>query len=381
MYRLLHNFTVLCILWAGLFAGIIASAQSFKSSCINIYSDPGVYGDHFFLDAVNPLRPLPEKLKVFTQNFENLGTFFKIFREKKIVNGVMTEVRRQATEIKSENQLIRLAKRIKMQDPDVIVGIEVKDIDAAQDYVRKYLDDKYHSILVEGNDERGIDVCYFVKRDLAVDLEVESFKRYSVEPDPKKPTFSRDFLLLKIRPAGAPKSSRPVMALAANHYKSRLGSKPGADDTVPKRMKQVKASMNILAALQEQFPGLPVGLSGDLNNDIRTAIEFKPFYEQGYKDAMDFSQIETPLDQRFTQYFFEGAAGTVKKLITEQLDVMFVNPALSKFVVSSVIQRDVDVNGVETPMPQGPKSVNKRGSDHDGLITIFDLAGLLNYRN
>ena len=70
-----------------------------------------------------------KQIKIFVQNFENLGTFKEKFREKILVNGVVTEVKTEKTIEKSENQKIRLALRLKKHNPDIIIGTEIKDIE------------------------------------------------------------------------------------------------------------------------------------------------------------------------------------------------------------------------------------------------------------
>lgn len=373
--KLLQIFTLLSVVGGG----VPVSAYSFKNSCINIYNEPGRYGDHFFLDAVNR-GPLPKRLNILVQNFENLGTFIKIFRERLLVGGQVKEFRHEVPEVKSENQLQRLAMRIKKQDPDIIVGVEVKDLATAQEYAKNYLDDKYQAILIEGNDERGIDVCYFLKRTLALDLEVKSFKKYSSDPTQQSPTFSRDFPVLLLRDVGAPKNSTPNLAIFATHYKSRRGNTEDLDESLNKRTKQVKASLKIIEELKKQYPKLPIFVGGDFNNDIRSAPEFRPFFVGGFRDAMDFVQEIVPIDQRYTQYFFRFVSkdSNGKQLKLEQLDAALINSALSDFILAAGIQRDVDTLGKPVSLPQTPDAVNERGSDHDGVYTWINYEALVN---
>lgn len=356
-------------------------AASFKYSCLNIYTgEKGKYGTAFYLDAPaeNASVALPKNLKIFSQNFENLGTFLEKFRTKIISpNGVVKEVKTEKLVEKTENQKIRLALRIKKQNPDIIVGTEVKDIEAARTYSRDYLNDEYQAILIEGNDARGIDVCFFVRRSLNLDFEVQSNKSYPGIDG--TPVFSRDFPVLLVRSAGASKKSSPLMGVFATHLKSRMGTSDDNDTTLPKRTAQVLASLQIMKDLENQYPGIPIIMGGDFNNKVHKGIEFKPFFEAGLNDSMEIAKDGPPRDERYTQYFFTDLDPTSPgwELVKSQLDALFVNPALASYILSSSIQRDIRQDGTESPLPKDAQKVNARGSDHDGVVAIIDFEKLI----
>lgn len=306
---------------------ISAFGRTFVPACINAYISAGKYGERFFLDSIHRNLGIeyPKLLRIMSQNFENLGQFKEKSRTKQIVNGVLTEIKIEKTIEKSHGQNLRMASRINKQDPDIIIGMEVKDIEAAQKFSKDYLDDKYQAILIEGNDVRGIDVCYFVKRTLNLDFEVESHKNYSITNLPNDPIFSRDFPVLYVRPAGASKNSQPVMAIFASHLKSKLGASDAKDKSLAKRAAQVTASVTIMDEIKRKYPGIPMVMGGDFNNDIRVAPEFIPFYKSGLVDALGFDRNPIPKDLRNTQYFFKLNEATVEDrfdsyLISDQLD-------------------------------------------------------------
>lgn len=373
-------------LLVGLFS-ITSTARTFVPACINTYISSGKYGERFFLDSTNRNKAIehPSELVVVSQNFENLGQFKEVSRVKQLVNGVLTEIKVEKTIERSLGQNIRMAARIKKQNPDIIIGMEVKDIEAAQNFSKEFLNDQYQAILIEGNDQRGIDVCFFVKRNLNFDFELESHRKYSLTNLPNDPVFSRDFPVLLVRPAGADKNSKPIMAAYASHLKSRLGgdsNKPGkVDKTVIKRTEQVGASIDIMAELVKKYPGIPIVMGGDYNNDVRNQPEFSGIYAAGFKDALDLDKNPIPKDDRYTQYFFKRIKETPdpfdSELVTGQLDAMFVNPEFAKFILRSGIQRDLRPDGTESPMPRKPENVNKRASDHDGLYLVVDLKAML----
>lgn len=369
----LHTFSCMPIVRTLLFSLLIcnlAFADTFKSLCLNQYIY-GKYGDHFFLDSTNaPGTSLPKKVKVMSQNFENLGIFKEKYRIKREdENGKMYEVKMEKTVEKSHEHKLRVAKRIELQDPDIIIGAEVKDLQSAQEYSRDYLGDKYQAILIEGNDGRGIDVCFFVKRSLHLDLEVQSYKRYSLTNDPKDPVFSRDFPVLLLRQAGAAKDSKPIMALAGTHLKSKLGDESANDKTMIKREEQTRASLTIYDELLKKYPGLPFSIGGDFNSDVRSAPEFAQLYKSGFSDVLDFDSSAPKKPARHSQYYFSDKNG----LILGQLDAMFGNSFITRYILNAGIQRDVDANGVPTPTPKHPRDVNDRGSDHDGMFVVYDF--------
>ncbi len=370
----------------------VVLADTFKSTCLNTYLSPGKYGPRFYLDSTNiSEKSLAEQLptlKVMSQNVENLGAFAEHRVDTVLVNGQQIKKEINFTMVKTENSKQRLAERIEIVNPDIIVATEVQNIKEASDYSRDYLGNKYQAILIQGNDSRGINICYFIKRTLNLDFEVESHKEYPShvvqQPGmPPIPMFSRDFTVLKIREAGASKQSQPLMAIFGTHLKSQMGGgdgKPGSiDKTAKKRGEQVLATMEILSSFEKQSPGTPYIVAGDHNKDVHTAPEFQPYFSGGLEDTMTIASDSPPVDQRFTQYYQpEGADHHLVKM--SQLDMVLANSSIRGYVVSSTIQRDVLPDGTPVPLPETGKQINRRASDHDGLVVIFDFAKLIRDR-
>jgi len=324
-------------------------------------------------------------LKMAGQNFENLGRFVEIQIVEEIVSGKTVKRKVERILEKSEPHKKRMALRLKKMDPDILVGTEVQDIDVAQRYVNEHLDEKYKAILIEGNDPRGIDICFFVKKDLPFDFEVQSNKE--VKREDGKPIFSRDLPVMFARPKGADPASRPLFAVVGTHYRSQkifkkeieknLQEKPEdqKDDQKDdqRRTEQVLSTVKILNDLNQKFENLPVFMSGDFNNDVRNSPEFNPLYQWGLKDSMDFAPNAPPRGQRFTQYFSMNG-----EILTKQLDVILVSPMAQAFVKLAGIQRDLDDNGVEKPMPRKSNHINARASDHDGVTATIDFSQIYN---
>lgn len=306
-----------------------------------------------------------KELKIIEQNFENLGSFVEVIK-----NGEKTE---QKIVEKPEIHKKNLALRIKKMNPDIIIAAEVKDIQAATEYAEKYLDGLYQAILIEGNDQRGIDVCFFIKKDLPFDIEVQSHRNTLQKAEAPGMLFSRDLPVISIRESGAPTTSEPLMILAAVHYKAQMPDPVKDQKALKKRAEQVKATIEILKEFKEKFPNSPILASGDFNNDIRNSPEFEPFFTNQFKDAMDVATDSPPKDKRGTQYFFfnENNPDKAGQLSNEQLDALMSDPNAQKYILSAGIQRDVNEKGEELPHPKTPEEVNERASDHDGIWAVI----------
>jgi predicted extracellular nuclease len=108
-----------------------------------------------------------------------------------------------------------IATRIKRMDLDVLAVQEVEDIDTLRQFVREDLGGLYkHSVLIEGNDPRLIDVGVLSKRPLA---GVTSWQHIADPLDVSQPVFSRDLLQVQVL-----KENRKdiLFTVFVNHLKS-----------------------------------------------------------------------------------------------------------------------------------------------------------------
>lgn len=352
--------------------------QFFKAGCQESYIKQGdpVKGPWAYLRASkDPRREINsiKKLVIVEQNFENLGRFIEIQKNQ---NNEIKEIIRE----KSEEDKLTLAIRLKKQNPDIIIAAEVKDIETATDFANKYLDGLYQPLLIEGNDQRGIDICYFIKKDLPFDIGLQSHKNTLMSNPDQGVLFSRDLPVLLIREAGSNTESAPLMIIAGVHYKAQMPDPKKDKKATERRAQQVQGSVEIIKWYKNKFPKTPVFISGDFNNDIRNSPEFSPFFVNQYKDAMDISKDSPPKERRGTQYFFfspEQRPPQTNLLSNEQLDAVLVDPVGQEYILSAGIQRDVDINGNETPFPKNAQDVNDRASDHDGVYIVIDFEKLL----
>src|SRR5579871_1320378 len=169
-------------------------------------------------DETVPKRQLEQmdELTVGTYNVEN---FF--LQEGKQKPGKHGPVAPQ----KPDGKIAGVGRALADMNLDVAVIEEVESVDALELLNKRFLDNKYTPILVKGNDARGINVGFLVKKDLPFVIEDDSFRKETwVDPRVrhKEQTllFSRDLPVLVFRTPGAPKTAPPLFIFAGTHYKS-----------------------------------------------------------------------------------------------------------------------------------------------------------------
>ena len=104
---------------------------------------------------------------------------------------------------KPEWQTKGIAEMIKKNNPDIMVLAEVEDATVLSEFNERFLNSEYHPILIEGNDERGIDVAMLIKKDLPFDIEIRSNKNIAKSAQDQT-LFSRDLPIAIFKRKGAP---------------------------------------------------------------------------------------------------------------------------------------------------------------------------------
>ena len=172
-----------------------------------------------------------------------------------------------------------LAKRIKAIDVDVLAVQEVEDVKTLEQFARsdalKSLGYKY-IVLVEGNDERLIDVGLLSRYPLG---GVRSWRHRRYKNNSGTAIFSRDLLEVDVL---AKDRSRVLFTVFVNHLKSQLARneqerKAGNE----RRKRQAETIKDILA---ERGPG-PVVVLGDLN-DTPDSARLKAIRDAGLVNAL-----------------------------------------------------------------------------------------------
>jgi len=157
-----------------------------------------------------------------------------------------------------------IARRIRdVVDVDVLAVQEVEHVDILKEFNRDRLNGLYpHVILVEGNDQRLIDVGIMSKLPIGA---VTSFQTATHPDEPGRRVFSRDLLKVEILNA----RGRRLFNLSNTHLKSHFvpfGEDPvlGAIDANDRRRRQADTIARIISA-QERADGRFI-LTGDMND-------------------------------------------------------------------------------------------------------------------
>ncbi len=322
-------------------------------------------------------RPLPNlsTLTIMSQNFENLVTKMPSHRGN---TGDLVPYE------KPVNQLESLGRRVMFVKPDILVGMEIESAEIAKSFSHNYLGDEYEPLLIPGNDQRGINICFFVKKDLPLEVEVQSHKLLKSPSHPEFPLFSRDLPILFFRPKGQP-GAKPIFSLVGEHMKSQSVTPefPESPHGDVQRTEQSEATVKYVTSdVIEAFGPIPVFIAGDFNNEIPTAPEFNSLRDH-YKNAFDVAPDGPPVEQRGTKYYFPRTPDGTSSLKIEQLDgVLYTGP--EGIIKSARIQRDIKPDGTVSGPPSSYEEMKKRGSDHDGIVLLVDFAKMLkdseNYR-
>jgi len=225
-----------------------------------------------------------------------------------------------------------------------IIGLEeIENIDVLKDLAQQdaIQDQAYQPVLIEGFDNRGVDVGYLVRGDAKI-LDVQQY-------DAPEGITSRPPLLLKVQIGSG--NNAPVLYAIVNHFSSMSG---GVEITEPRRNAQAKWNVHIIKdIILPQDPDAMIAVMGDLNSFLNSK-PVQTLRDAGLKHALDF----LPADQRYT-YIFQGES--------QVLDHLLVTPNLYAMLKNVVI---LHVNADFPPPVPGDASPIRK-SDHDPVIAVF----------
>lgn len=270
-------------------------------------------------------------------------------------------------------QVQAIGKVIRRVDADVIGLCEVEDRRTLEAFNVQVLGRKYpYCMLIEGNDERGIDVGILSKHPIV------SLRSNASTIDPAEKTrrdgttprlFSRDCLEAVIELPGG----KGRLSVLVTHLKSKRGSAVMELDTDPKRIRQSEEIARIVAARHSQ-DGRPrrVAVIGDLNETPDRAGENGAALG-GRQSSIDALLVDSGLinilrdtlgpDKSFTHVDERG--GQVSK---GQIDYILLSPDMKAAALSCGLDRSGQALW-------GPRAVPRSAaaSDHAALFVDFDL--------
>lgn len=263
-----------------------------------------------------------------------------------------------ATEAVDEAGTRNTARVIDEIDADVIAIIEAEDRPSLIRLNHELLGDRYeHVMLVDGNDDRGIDVGIMTKKG----FEIESIRSNVDLKDRKGLVFSRDCAQYEIRtPSGE------VVHVLVNHFKSQSGG--GAD----KRRRQATAVRAIADRLVAE--GRNVIVLGDFN-------EGQPSLT---KAATNLKQLFDPTGPLVSCYELPGfdqgkRPGSFDTCgIRNRLDYVLVSKSLRpRFLGGHLFRKGLWGNRETRPTDWETypemKNHDQQASDHAAIVVELDL--------
>ncbi|MGE4232882.1 MAG: endonuclease/exonuclease/phosphatase family protein [Bacteriovoracia bacterium] len=254
---------------------------------------------------------------------------------------------------------------------DIAVFQEVLGDDTVPRFLKDYLDDEYTFLSIKGNDGRGIQIAFLIKKDLPFDIDLQTYRDETwVDPTSRKKTktklFSRDLPIIVVRPAqkesvaAGNMNRHPLFLLAGTHFKSKR-PRSGDPESFIMRGAQVKRAAEIFGDLENQYPDTPMLLAGDFNGRIHLEDTFKPLWQGGMIDLLDVengSEVEAkPINERYTYVFHESKGSAV----LEQID--------------AIVSTDPRIG--QTAMVLRPADRERKPSDHFPILSTLDFKKIL----
>ncbi|MFI9201934.1 endonuclease/exonuclease/phosphatase family protein [Streptomyces sp. NPDC053048] len=197
------------------------------------------------------------------------------------------------------------------------------------------------NMLIDGNDNRGIDVGLLSRRSIT---SIRSHIFDKKNPQDEFPIFSRDCPEFEIDVGGRP------LWLLGNHFKSKIGG--GAE----KRKRQGERVAKLYEAALERSAHVVV--AGDLN-DTPDSVPLKSLLDAGLRDAMTHDAYEGP----------DGTHGKCKA--ADKIDYLMFSPELfGKVTAVELETRGIFEFGSPFPSVHGS---HDQASDHAALVAELDL--------
>lgn len=238
---------------------------------------------------------------------------------------------------------------------------------------RDYLLNRYESLLIDGNDGRGIDIGLYVDRRLPVDVEYLSHKNIRVGD--ARPILSRDAPVALIYDAATRGQAdrRPLAAVIGLHLKSQRNDPQGPDPTgALRRGREVEVVRLIIQSLRQKYgQALQLIAVGDMNNVVHQAPELRPLFQEGLRDTLDMTEgkIFSPWERYSHSFFNREGVGHY-----QQMDaILTAGPGR---VTEAVIAPLRDRDGRALPRPQSYAERETQPSDHRPVFTEIELVPL-----
>lgn len=241
--------------------------------------------------------------------------------------------------------IAKVANTIVSAGLPTVVGLqEVENIGILEDVAAhpSLIELGYQPVLIEGTDDRGIDVGYLIRGDRAQILDTEQY----VAPEGLT---SRPPLLVKVRISE--EEGGLELYVINNHFTSMSG---GEKATEPRRTAQAAWNVSIVKEIQKENPQARIAVIGDLNSYYHSP-PIDSFREAGLRHVMS-----TLPDQERYNYIYEGRS--------QLLDHILVTSSL----MECLVRVDVLHTNADFPLPLPGDESPMHKSDHDLVVATFD---------
>jgi hypothetical protein len=310
-------------------------------------------------------------------NLKNVFTYQgKFEREDGMNNMRRAEGPEGAIRPKPMHEVRAVRDMLARKMPDFAVFTEIENVFSLRRLLEEdpRLQGQYHVFLKEGNDPRGIDIAFIVKKELGFNYKLDTHKdmtwtdRYKKEGktiEETGPLFSRDLPVLKVYQPG---SDQPAMIIMGNHAKSQR-DREGDPNSTRWRMRQYEAIAEILESYKAVSPNAAIILAGDMNTDVRTSNEIKPIKTliPSIYDIIDPAK-KIPMKDRVTHSFFPWK-GNPKYSQLDDIRALGLRELFEAQILPFL-----DSKGQPLPRPKNFKErESQQPSDHSPLWMEFAL--------
>ena len=266
------------------------------------------------------------------------------------------------TEPADELALRHTAMVVRDVGADILGVVEAEDRTTLQRFSDRLLADvggtPYEQVmLVDGNDDRGIDVGVMVRAPLVI----THIRTHVFDRDDEGVVFSRDCCEYHVvTPEGA------ALAVLVNHFKSKGYSEPGDRLGAGRRRRQATRVAEIYRGLRDE--GIDrVAIVGDLNDSMDSAALAPLFADTDLREISEHPDFEFG-ERRGT---FEGGNEAAK------LDHVLLSPALFARATGGAVFRRGVWHGPRTANPwamyESLTAEVHQASDHAAIYADLDL--------
>lgn len=267
-----------------------------------------------------------------------------------------------------------IARAIADENPDFIVLEEVGGLTVLETFSKNFLNDSYKAYLVPGNDQRGIEIGYLVKRDLPLRITLESHREATwMDPTDHRAhrLFSRDAPALMVRAENVAEDSAPLLILIGNHAKA-MRDRAGDPKSELLRGAQYDEIGRIIDGYRSTYGAdVPLLLGGDFNADVQRAHSIDPVRT---RMADPFDLMKTPDVQRVTHTYHPKDRRQPSEFA--QLDALLVAPALASNIIDIKTYRYKDKDGDAKPLPTTFDERKKNPSDHFPVVLTLSTRNI-----